>query len=54
MEKKPPEVLFCPYCGTENIKEMKWYLMQCNDCRIRFWVNYSRHLRKARKIIDEK
>jgi len=45
---KEPEIKFCPYCGSNNLKFEKG-VPRCIDCRSVFFVRFFRILRKAAK-----
>jgi transposase-like protein len=40
-----PRVKFCPYCGSDQIKIVKW-TPRCMRCRSTFSVSYGRKLRR--------
>lgn len=43
-----PEIKFCPYCASSNLKIDK-SIPRCMDCRSVFFVRFFRILRKAAK-----
>jgi hypothetical protein len=41
-----PPVVFCPYCGIAAVRVVK-LVPRCANCRAVFFVQYSRHMRRA-------
>jgi len=50
---KEPEIKFCPYCASNNLKIEKG-VPRCMDCRSVFFVRFFRILRKPAKKKESK